>query len=397
MSLDDKINIFARSYAVGQAFSISALAFLGLQDYKDELIERGILNNLSYGMYALNEGYETKILKRKISLEERIGLLLEYNKGSGIKLGELKLFGITSREVTYLDKCGVLTRNGRGVYTLNISSVLEYRELISNVSLKNKTKHEELEVENISLPKEESQANDRADFGLINEMFNSLSQRNVAKTMKLLHTFLISKDALEYERVVLNLMNIAFYEQDMAFTRVMFTLTAIDRGWYKLDIAGFIRDYYDSLLDGVIEEAKSYLDILLSIENINSNPNIVARLKKALDVDRKDLVEEKRLVLKLFEVLENKEEVVFDVPNLEQILEQILEYNQDVLQVCLAFSLNLVQMNYVKLMLAKEYSKRSNIELANALIKDVEKSGNKNEVIEEAIKGLKDAINVSLV
>lgn len=407
MRTSEKLRLLVSDYPVGTILTPTILSKYGLYRDKMELRDNGVIERVGRGQYVVKEGFDKLVSDDRTSILEKFAKVFKrYNKGDEISYNEMLSLGFFSSELIKLVRLNCLARNDKGLYTLLVGSVQEFKvtyeqnkanahlvEKYSERKMKKKeevakAKKEEEVVVNSSIGK------DTTNLVLLNKMYDALTNRNWNRAMDLLHEFLVNVNGLEYEQLMLGLLRVSLLDANLGFTRVLQDLFALENGSYSLNVEILIDDYFDALLIGNKLVANSYLEILLGLDALKENEMIKRFLEEAKSLEISELEAYKNRILIL--ISDKDVSLGFDVPNLELILEQVLEHGANVVSVSLSYGLNLTQINYVKLELAKEYKRRGIMDAAAYLIKDVEKSINKNEFIDIALERLKNEFNNSL-
>lgn len=407
MRTSEKLRLLVSDYPVGTILTPTILSKYGLYRDKMELRDNGVIERVGRGQYVVKEGFDKLVSDDRTSILEKFAKVFKrYNKGDEISYNEMLSIGFFSGELTKLVRLNCLARNDKGLYTLLVGSVQEfkvtYEQNKANAHLvekygesENKKKEEVAKVEKEEVVVASSvRAKDSTDLGLLNMMYDALMNRRWNRAMDILHEFLSNVNGLEYEQVMLGMLRVSLLDANLGFTRVLQDLFALENGSYSLSVEMLIDDYFDALLIGNKLVANGYLDILFGLEALKEKGMVKRLLEEAKSVDIKELKAYKNRILIL--ISDKDVSLGFDVPNLELILEQVLEYGANVVSVSLSYGLNLTQINYVKLELAKEYKRRGIMDVATSLIREVEKSKNKNDFIDIALERLKNEFNNSL-
>lgn len=400
----EKLRLLVSDYPVGTILTPAILLNYGLYRDNMELRENGVIERVGRGQYVVKEGFEKLVSDDRTSILEKFAKVFKsYKKGDVISYEEMLSLGFFSGELTKLVRFNCLARNNKGLYTLLVGSVQEfkvtYEQNKANAHLvekygesENKKKEEVAKVEKEEVVVASSvRAKDSTDLGLLNMMYDALMNRRWNRAMDILHEFLSNVNGLEYEQVMLGMLRVSLLDANLGFTRVLQDLFALENGSYSLSVEMLIDDYFDALLIGNKLVANGYLDILFGLEALKEKGMVKRLLEEAKSVDIKELKAYKCRILTM--IREEDVAIDFDVPYLELILEQILEHGANIISACLSFGLNLTQINYVKLELAKEYKRRGIMDVATSLIREVEKSKNKNGLIELALERLKNEVN----
>lgn len=406
MRTSEKLRLLVSDYPVGTILTPAILLKYGLYRDNMELKENGVIERVGCGQYVVKEGFEKLVSDDRTSILEKFAKVFKnYKKGDVISYEAMLSIGFFSGELTKLVRLNCLARNDKGLYTLLVGSVQEFKvtyeqnkanaHLVEKYSEKKMKKKEEVaKVKKEEVVVNSSIGKDTTNLVLLNKMYDALTNRNWNRAMDLLHEFLGNVNGLEYEQVMLGLLRVSLLDANLGFTRVLQDLFALENGSYSLNVEVLIDDYFDALLIGNKLVANSYLEILLGLDALKENEMIKRFLEEAKSLEISELEAYKNRILIL--ISDKDVSLGFDVPNLELILEQVLEHGANVVSVSLSYGLNLTQINYVKLELAKEYKRRGIMDAAAYLIRDVEKSINKNGLIELALERLKNEFNNSL-
>lgn len=275
---------------------------------------------------------------------------------------ELNQLGVSSSEISKLINLKILTRLNRGVYGLYFpEEVKENQEPLTITP---------------EIPNKEAKFSKAID-----KIFRELINGNKEQGLKSLHTYLETKNVLQYEYLFIKLIELCITDQDYALTNFMFAITALDRGVYNPNINWFITSYYEYLTLGEIEAATICLDI---IEKYFEDKIFIKRISYGLRLVNSplDLKKEMEYISSCLS-LDVKEEVIpiIKIPNYQEIMELILEFRAPLIKTCLSYGLNLKECNYIKLKVAEECLERSKIPEAKKLIKEVSASPNLDEDI----------------
>lgn len=122
-----------------------------------------------------------------------------------------------------------------------------------------------------------------SDASLFENIFNYLMQGDYDNCFKTLRTYLIKLNKRDYEFLIVDLIKISLLEKDMAFTKPMTILTLISRGNYSFNNSTYIQEFYISLSENKIEQAKIYLDIISKAKQLGQECVNIDNLYQILD------------------------------------------------------------------------------------------------------------------
>lgn len=96
----------------------------------------------------------------------------------------------------------------------------------------------------------------------VENILTSLFSRDIDRAVVLIKEYLIKIGKLEYEYLVLNLMNIDIEKGVRTYVRTSSILLELSRDWYEYNITMYLQEFYSSLEYKDIYMAKRYLNII---------------------------------------------------------------------------------------------------------------------------------------
>ena len=112
---------------------------------------------------------------------------------------------------------------------------------------------------------------------------------------------LINKE--NYKFLIVDLAKISILEKDLTFSKPIITLTTVGKDDFSIDTVAYLKDFYQSLANGKLEQAEVYLDIINkaetldrigidvdSLNNVFNNMKVVMSDEPERKLDESDLV-----------------------------------------------------------------------------------------------------------
>lgn len=112
---------------------------------------------------------------------------------------------------------------------------------------------EEVSKEEVSRKEEDTPLENIIGYLVNNDLDNMFSRLSI---------YLSSINKEKYEFLIVSLIKISLIEKDMAFTKPILTLIDISKDTYNFDITKYIQQFYITLAQNKLDEAKIYLSII---------------------------------------------------------------------------------------------------------------------------------------
>lgn len=129
--------------------------------------------------------------------------------------------------------------------------------------------------------KEEMSIKDEATT-LVESIIVYLVNNDLGNAYKSISKYMRITGKSEYEFLIVDLIQLSILESDDTFIRPIAVLSLIDKGKYTFNISSYIKDFYLSLIEDNIEEAKLYLDIISKLSKIKGFAICIQKLYNEL-------------------------------------------------------------------------------------------------------------------
>lgn len=132
---------------------------------------------------------------------------------------------------------------------------------------------EEVSKEEMSRKEEDTSLENIIGYLVNNDLDNMFSRLSV---------YLSSINKEKYEFLITSLIKISLIEKDMAFTKPILSLIDISKDTYNFDITKYIQQFYITLAQNKLEEAKIYLSIIERLQDLVDTKILIDDLLQAL-------------------------------------------------------------------------------------------------------------------
>lgn len=218
------------------------------------IIAEQLTNIIDYGIYPENRGIESIGLFTNIdygNYKAALQISNDYNERNNINCKEDVL----------------------NILLVDINNLIEKKEL--ELSAKEE-EEERIEITSTA----EVNTNRSSTFqDVIKYLFNN----DLGNTFKSLASYLKTINQSKYEFLVVNLIKLSLIEKDGAFTKPITLLSYLSRDSFTFDLSSYIQEFYITLSQNRLEEAKIYLDIIKNADKLGQEFLMVDNLSKALD------------------------------------------------------------------------------------------------------------------
>ncbi len=116
-----------------------------------------------------------------------------------------------------------------------------------------------------------------------------LMQNDFDNSFKSLRGYLNNINKIEYEFLIIDLIKVSLIEQDLAFSKPMIALTYIARENFTFDISKYIQNFYETLAQNKLAEARIYLDIIANANKLGQACILTDGLEQVLNNTEKML------------------------------------------------------------------------------------------------------------
>ena len=145
---------------------------------------------------------------------------------------------------------------------------------------------------------------------------------------------LINKE--NYKFLIVDLAKISILEKDLTFSKPIITLTTVGKDDFSIDTVAYLKDFYQSLANGKLEQAEVYLDIINKAEtldrigiDVDSLNNVFNNMKVVMSDEHERKLDGSDLVIPVSENKDNNiiTPVIDEYPDKTEVDDAVINEN----------------------------------------------------------------------
>lgn len=156
--------------------------------------------------------------------------------------------------------------------------------LIDSLSKKNTQKENKIEIQNVKISAKTSAIEPSLPL-----IISYLTNQDIDNALKCLNKYMISINKSEYEFLLVDLIKLSLLDQDMAFVKPMTVLSIIENENFSFDLSSYIKNFYISLSENKLKQARVYLDIISKSSSIGYDCILTDGMYKILEAAEKNI------------------------------------------------------------------------------------------------------------